>query len=825
MGSLNFGVLGDHGDYRINGSRFYYNPGAGWSGINRNYSTGPALTTVANMVKTMGSEIVSLGDNSYVSGASSLIDEINGRHFNEFMAPYPSPKLTDKNGAYRNDAGVKVWPYDLYNYPNGFRNPSTGGPGGSSDSINHFWPTIGNHDYGLRIGYGEVNTSIGVIPRGAPAAQSSTPVPQPYLDYHPWLADSNLAGIGKGAPTIKTGKADGSANSGIFYSVELGTQENGSPLIEVFALDTPRLFLNAAIYNVFTDGYGPNNTALETKIKDNYNYDPSKPFISDSSTAAVLTSDAANGQAQFNWLKQGLADSQAKWKIITGHHPAYSSGSFGNSRIDDHASTPLIQKLLNGLPEGSFDAYINGHSHYYQRVLEGNQKGIGQGIPFITIGNSGRHLYPINESRYGDNVYYPLNQTFLSSTDSNKRDNKRFNRFANKYLLRSNPETVGISGGNLTLNEDGDVTGFNTGSYGYGFGAMASEVEDGMIFFNYKQPDDILDPAIAENLKKSTRNASLKGWETLTKKDWKPSINEGMTSQQVLDRTAQIEITLGKDGSIKRSTISNPGQGYMTSQAKQKRTIVDFEIRGNDALDEQNSENPNQYGIVRLTFRNGQLKNTSVINEGIGYTFAMQAERFSNQQPKKNLKLGIPLNLSLAESWYGQTPNDYQDWYLITDTKAKAAFNAAGDLEVIITPKSTRAKQIISNQPLTTGYSGKGSQNSFSKAQAGNVSIEHDGTILGSEKIIDGIATFSGDNLPDAKDKINVTFSGDSLSSYLINYKPSISSINVKQSFRKNSSDDSTSPSPSQLLDSVADNMMLGSNSHDSHHIIHPADL
>lgn len=797
MASVNLGIIGDQGDYRVNGSRFYYNTGALWLSPNRNYSTGPALGAIAGLVKSFGKDIVTLGDNTYVSGSSSLVDEVNGRFFNDYMAPYPSPKLIDKNGPYRKDNGNRVWPYDLYDYPNGFANPLTGSKGGSQDGKNHYWPAIGNHDYGLRLGYQEVNISKGPFSLGKPKAPSSTAVPQPFVDYFPWLTDATLAGTGNDAAVVKTGKVDTSGNSGIYYSVELGNQDNGDPLVEIFAIDTPRLFLNAGVYDVFTNGYGLTIKDLDTSLSDgpNYSYDPSQPFVSGSNTAAVLTTDAANGQAQFDWLKSGLEESKAKWKVIIGHHPAYSSGAYGASRIDDHASTPLIQKLLDGLPSGSFDAYLNGHSHYYQRVLEGNDQGIGQGIPFITLGNSGRQLYAINETRYGDNVYKPSNQT---------GDNDEFEAFSKDFLLASEPLTTGVSGGYLVKDAEGKDIGFNEGAYGFGFGAVKTEIDDGLVFFNYRQSNP-LDPAITENLTRSTRNQSLKGWRGLQEKDWRPDISDSADSQTTIEQTARIQVTFDINGSVKESRVINSGDGYMSNK---KRHVVDFEVRGNDALNSDDTNNPNQYGILRLVFRNGSLKRSSVLDNGAGYTFTMQGEESTNKALKKPVKLEIPLNISLAQSWYGQEPNNYQDWYLITDTIAVAQLNNAGNLEISMLPKSARAREIIDSQNLTTGYSGQGAQASYPQAQKGTVSAWYGQTKIGTAELVDGIATFSGENLPISGESLTVEFSGDPLTSYQVNYKGSQTETIVKPFLPNNLSRSSFSEKTLTLL---GDNSLVDS--------------
>ncbi len=769
MTEFNFGIIGDPGNYRTNGTRFYYSPGGAWSG-NKNISAiGPGQSAVGKLMQSLSNtDLVSLGDLTYISGASTLIDAANGLDYNNFMAPYPSPRFTA--APYQQNTGDVVWPYDLYNYPNGFPNPVTGGPGGSSDGVNRFWPTIGNHDYGLRIGYSEANVSLGPNNKAAPVAPTSTPVPQPFIDYFGWLADPAL--LSK-QTNVKVKKADGTGQSGVYYSVELGRQDNGAPLIEIFSLDAQRLMMNAGGYYNLSDGYGTYNTQASPF---NYAYDPTQPYAAGSNTAAVLTSDPSNGQDQFTWLKSSLASSRAKWKIIMGHQPIYSSGQWGKTQPDDHMSNPVLQRVLNALPEGSFDAYLNGHSHYYQRVLEGNKQGIGQGIPFITIGNSGRILYAINQSSYGDNVYTPstpgLTQAIYNGVGKDGGD-------ISPYLLQSDPTTVGVSGGYFTTDTglyNGKKTGFNAGAYGYGFGGQDAQANDGYLFFNYKQAD-VLDPAITDNLAPSTRNSVLSGWDGLTQSDWKPKLATGMTSAQVLAATAQFSITVGLDGAINAVSVTSAGEGYMNS--KSGNHTVDFEIRGNDSYS-TGSANPNNYAIATLTFTGGQLTAIALKYPGQGYTYLAQANLatgFGDTNPFTVPQTDIiPINASLLESWYTVPYTDYQDWYLVTDTKSSVAAEAGGSfgsLRVSLDPSSAAAQNLIASTAITTGYSGLGQQQKFSRPQNGTVTVVDSlGNKVGAGAVTNGVASFSMSTRP-APGNVSITFDGDPTSSYLINFKPS----------------------------------------------------
>lgn len=787
MPAFKAGIIGDAGNYRTNGTRFYYSPGGAWSGNQNINSIGPGQAAVAGLIQGLGvTDLISLGDMTYTTGASTLIDEANGQYYNNYMAPYPSPRYT--GSPYLQLSGNKVWPYDIYDFPNGFPNPVTGGPGGSGDGINRFWPTMGNHDYGLRISYSETNISESASNTAEPVGATSTAVPKPTLDYFGWLADPSLL---KKQKNVKVAIADDSGQSGIYYSTQLGEQRNGRPLIELFSLDSQRLIMNAGGYYQLSNGYGPNDAESASY---NYAYDPTRPYKPNTNTAAALTSDPDNGQSQFNWLKQGLKKSKARWKILMGHQPVYSSGQWGKSQPDDHMSNPVIQRVLKALPDGSFDAYINGHSHYYQRVLEGNRQGIGRGIPFITNGNSGRILYAINQTQYGDNVYNPstpgLNQATYNGVGSKGGD-------ISPYLLPSDPTTVGVSGGYFTTENGlytGKKTGFTPGAYGYGFGGQEAKAGKKYLLFHYKQTD-VLDPAIAENLTPNSRNLALEGWDGLLSLDWKPEINSGMTSAEVLERTAQFSITIDTTGVVSDVLVTNPGLGYMRSYGGNH--TVDFEIRGNDSYSEGQLINPNNYAIATLTFSDGRLVNAALKSSGKAYQYLAQANAavgYGTTNPLTSPQTNIvPVNLSLLESWYTSPYSDYQDWYLIADTTAKVMMEGdpggQGALTVEVLPASKHARDIIANYPNTTGYSGEGAQQAFHRAMRGTVKLSQNGTRIGKARIVDGQAVILTNSLPDLNDRIKIEFSGDPITSYQVNYLPSTSKVKVmkKEGSNRNS--------------------------------------
>lgn len=76
--------------------------------------------------------------------------------------------------------------------------------------------------------------------------------------------------------------------------------------------------------------------------------------------------------AQLQWLEQALATSNARWKIVVGHHPVFSGGR--------HGSSPKLVRLVQPLLERySVTAYLNGHDHDLQHIVV-------NGIHYLTSG-------------------------------------------------------------------------------------------------------------------------------------------------------------------------------------------------------------------------------------------------------------------------------------------------------------------------------------------------------------------------------------------------------------------------------------------------------
>ena len=96
---------------------------------------------------------------------------------------------------------------------------------------------------------------------------------------------------------------------------------------------------------------------------------------------ALDTQSVALSEKQLRWLDGELARSQARWKVVYGHHPIYSGGAY-EDRPD------LIARLLPLLINRA-DIYICGHDHNLQALRpEGN-------VRFYIAGGGGANLYDL----------------------------------------------------------------------------------------------------------------------------------------------------------------------------------------------------------------------------------------------------------------------------------------------------------------------------------------------------------------------------------------------------------------------------------------------
>lgn len=768
-------LISDIGGPAASGTTFYYNLGSRGAGLLPTDSFGPGPAAVSQLVQSWGpSDVLAVGDLAYTTGGSTLQDISIGLYFNNFIHPYPSPLYLKR--PYTKIAGAKVqnkakqWPFNIYNYPFGFPNPLV--PrlmGGSPDRRNHFWGSLGNHDYGSQIGYGQTGlTSYDFQgePTGTPIGPSSAISVRSSIDYFlPFLNDPSL--LGPDQARLRIGAADSTGNRGAYYAISFGGSSR-KPLIDFFMLDTERLNINAGFEDWNPSGSkslnqntGQYENTVEADPSYSFTYNPSDP---NSLALPNTTTDPDNGYDQYTWLRQQLVKSTARWKVITGHHPVYTSGRWSDVQPADHMSNPYLQRLLKALPAGSFDAYYNGHDHYYERVLESREGGIGLGIPFITNGNAGRILSEKIQVPYGQSIYEPT--LFDPQSGSNP------NSAALPYLLNSNPIAVGSSG--LTGNgNETETYGINNGLYGYGFGAVKVDISPSFLLFEYEEAS-LTDPAIANHLSDGVQPEP--GFKNTSPQDWIPDPTGEFKGQSDL---AQFKLEIS-DGRVIRVDVVNGGNGYMSSKGGDY-IVRGFNVYGNNVNPLKPWEATAQ---VDLTFKDGSLLNIELVDGGRGYELVPQAAANNNitqttaDLPEESaIIIGIDYNIEEV-LYLVRDEQRYNDWYLITKSepviKLEGQAGQPGTIELKIRAASRDARALLNDElDLTTGYSGQGQQ-SFSRfAQDGDFVIYSRGETIAKGNLDRGVWRGSVANLPSQSDDLIVQFEGDPISSYNINFKPS----------------------------------------------------
>ncbi|OIW00735.1 hypothetical protein TanjilG_09704 [Lupinus angustifolius] len=77
-------------------------------------------------------------------------------------------------------------------------------------------------------------------------------------------------------------------------------------------------------------------------------------------------------------VDSALAQSKATWKIVVGHHTIKTAGHHGNT-------VELVEQLLPILEKNNVDAYINGHDHCLEHIVDSES-----GIHYLTSGGGSK---------------------------------------------------------------------------------------------------------------------------------------------------------------------------------------------------------------------------------------------------------------------------------------------------------------------------------------------------------------------------------------------------------------------------------------------------
>ena len=97
----------------------------------------------------------------------------------------------------------------------------------------------------------------------------------------------------------------------------------------------------------------------------------------------VLDANRPSDPEQVRWLEGSLESSNAKWKIVVFHQPAFSCAY--------HDGTPeVVEQWVPLFEQGGVDLVLNGHDHNYQRFEPFH------GVTYVVTGGGGAPFYELD---------------------------------------------------------------------------------------------------------------------------------------------------------------------------------------------------------------------------------------------------------------------------------------------------------------------------------------------------------------------------------------------------------------------------------------------
>ena len=114
------------------------------------------------------------------------------------------------------------------------------------------------------------------------------------------------------------------------------------------------------------------------------------------------------------WIENDLRSSNATWKIILMHHPAYAVHNDGVANTVRREWAPLFERFGVSL------AFV-GHQHVYSRSypMRDGEVDFENGVTYI-MGNSGQKFYSSADGRYSERVLYDVATYQLVRIDGNE---------------------------------------------------------------------------------------------------------------------------------------------------------------------------------------------------------------------------------------------------------------------------------------------------------------------------------------------------------------------------------------------------------------------
>jgi len=137
-----------------------------------------------------------------------------------------------------------------------------------------------------------------------------------------------------------------------YYSYRMGDKGNE---VEFFVLDTNMLLSGKNVYDLPLNPDGSEKNLARELQEGNAEIDAAKTH-----ELPIKNED----EKQLAWLSDGLANSDAKWKIVYGHHILWSIG--GTKYNQGH----VLRRLLLPMLCQYADAYIAGHEHDLEMITD-----------------------------------------------------------------------------------------------------------------------------------------------------------------------------------------------------------------------------------------------------------------------------------------------------------------------------------------------------------------------------------------------------------------------------------------------------------------------
>lgn len=108
---------------------------------------------------------------------------------------------------------------------------------------------------------------------------------------------------------------------------------------------------------------------------------------------------AGPGSRQYEWVKQNLEAHQTPCMLAMWHHPVFSSGQNGNSRV--------MRDIWRLMHQFGVDVVLTGHDHTYERFApqDGDGRPDPRGIREFVVGTGGYSLYALGRREPNSEVF------------------------------------------------------------------------------------------------------------------------------------------------------------------------------------------------------------------------------------------------------------------------------------------------------------------------------------------------------------------------------------------------------------------------------------